>query len=99
MHRVNLLSITSITIMGFDKLKEDYTSLPNFGEAYLTLSNNVNVSLNNYSNQDRLLFKAYLTLIFLFGKFTLVAFQDISNWIKPLKKGNANFIGRVSNIM
>ena len=37
--RVSLLSIMSVKVTGFKRLKDDYESCPDFGELYISLSN------------------------------------------------------------
>ena len=36
---VSLLSVISVKVTGFKRLKDDYESCPNFGELYTSLSN------------------------------------------------------------
>ena len=36
---VSLLSIMSVKVTGFERLKDDYESCPDFGELYTSLSN------------------------------------------------------------
>ena len=56
--RVSLLSIMSVKVTGFERLKDDYESCPNFGELYTSLSNAPWPILDDYTLQDGYLFKA-----------------------------------------
>ena len=56
--RVSLLSIISIKVTGFERLKDDYESCPDFGELYTSLSNAPRLILDDYTLQDGYLFKA-----------------------------------------
>ena len=56
--RVSLLSVMSVKVIGFERLKDDYESCPDFGELYTNLSNAPRPILNDYTLQDGYLFKA-----------------------------------------
>ena len=56
--RVSLLSIMSVKVTGFELLKDDHESCPNFGELYTSLSNASRPILDDYTLQDGYLFKA-----------------------------------------
>ena len=56
--RVSLLSIMSVKVTGFERLKDDYESCPDFGELYISLSNIPRPILDDYTLQDGYLFKA-----------------------------------------
>ena len=56
--RVSLLSVMSVKVTGFERLKDDYESCPDFGELYTSLSNASRPILDNYALQDGYLFKA-----------------------------------------
>ena len=56
--RVSLLSVMSVKVTGFERLKDDYESCPNFGELYTSLSNAPWPILDDYTLQDGYLFKA-----------------------------------------
>ena len=55
---VSLLSVMSVKVTGFERLKDDYESCPNFGELYTSLSNAPRPILDDYTLQDGYLFKA-----------------------------------------
>ena len=55
---VSLLSIVSVKVTGFEQLKDDYESCPDFGELYTSLSNAPRPILDDYTLQDGYLFKA-----------------------------------------
>ena len=48
----------SVKFTGFEQLKDDYKSCPDFGELYTSLSNASRPILNDYTLQDGYLFKA-----------------------------------------
>ena len=56
--RVSLPSVMSVKVIGFERLKDDYESCPNFGELYTSLSNASRPILDDYTLQDGYLFKA-----------------------------------------
>ena len=56
--RVSFLSIMSVKVTGFERLKDDYESCPDFGELYTSLSNAPRPILDDYTLQDGYLFKA-----------------------------------------
>ena len=56
--RVSLISIMSVKVIGFERLKDDYESCPDFGELYTCLSNAPQPILDDYTLQDGYLFKA-----------------------------------------
>ena len=56
--RVSFLSIMSVKVTGFEQLKDDYKSCPDFGELYTCLSNAPQPILDDYTLQDGYLFKA-----------------------------------------
>ena len=56
--RVSLLSIMSVKVIGFERLKDDYESCLDFGELYTSLSNALRLILDDYTLQDGYLFKA-----------------------------------------
>ena len=47
--RVSLLSIISVKVTGFEQLKDDYESCPDFGELYTSLSNVPRSILDDYT--------------------------------------------------
>ena len=49
---VSLLSIISVKVTGFERLKNDYESCPDFGELYTSLSNAPRPILDDYTLQD-----------------------------------------------
>ena len=56
--RVSFLSIMSVKLTGFERLKDDYESCPDFGELYTSLSNAPRPILDDYTLQEGYLFKA-----------------------------------------
>ena len=56
--RVSLLSIMNVKVIGFERLKDDYESCPDFGELCTSLSNVPRPILDDYTLQDGYLFKA-----------------------------------------
>ena len=56
--RVSLLSIMSVKVTGFEQLKDDYESCPDFGALYTSLSNAARAIPDDYALQDGYLFKA-----------------------------------------
>ena len=48
----------SVQVTGFERLKDDYESCPNFGELYTSLSNAPRPILDDYTLLDGYLFKA-----------------------------------------
>ena len=56
--RVSFLLVMSVKVNGFERLKDDYESCPNFGELYTSLSNASRPILDDYTLQDGYLFKA-----------------------------------------
>ena len=56
--RVSLLSVISVKVTGFERLKDDYESCPDFRELYISLSNASRPILDDYTLQDGYLFKA-----------------------------------------
>ena len=56
--RMSLLSIMSVKVTRFERLKDDYKSCPDFGELYISLSNVPRPILDDYTLQDGYLFKA-----------------------------------------
>ena len=53
-----LLSVMSVKVTRFERLKDDYESCPDFGELYTSLSNAPQPILDDYTLQDGYLFKA-----------------------------------------
>ena len=51
-------SVMSVKVTGFERLKDDYESCPDFGELYTSLSNAPRPILDDYTLQDGYLFKA-----------------------------------------
>ena len=47
--RVSLLSIMSVKVTGFERLKDDYESCPDFEELYTSLSNALWPILDDYT--------------------------------------------------
>ena len=47
--RVSLLSIMSVKVTGFERLKDDYESSQDFGELYTSLSNVPRPILDDYT--------------------------------------------------
>ena len=56
-HRVALLSVMSVEVTGFERLKEEYESCSEFGEIYLTLKDENHRVINGYHLQDGYLFR------------------------------------------
>ena len=56
--RVSLLSVMSVKVTRFERLKDDYESCPDFGELYTSLSNVSRLILDDYTLQEGYLFKA-----------------------------------------
>ena len=56
--RLSLLSIMSVEVTGFEKLKEDYDSCPDFGELYSHLHSTPHPTRDDYFLQNGYLFKA-----------------------------------------
>jgi len=55
--RVTLLSVMSVEVVGFERLKEEYESCSEFGEIYLTLKDENHRVINDYHLQDGYLFR------------------------------------------
>ena len=55
--RVSLLSVMSVKVTRFERLKDDYESCLDFGELYTSLSNAPQPILDDYILQDGYLFK------------------------------------------
>jgi hypothetical protein len=55
--RVMLLSMISVEITGFERLKEEYESCPEFEEIYMTLKDKNNRVVNGYHLQEGYLFR------------------------------------------
>jgi len=56
-HRVTLLSVMSVEVTGFERLKEEYESYSEFEEIYLTLKDENHRVINGYHLQDGYLFQ------------------------------------------
>uniref|UniRef100_A0A2N9GGF1 RNA-directed DNA polymerase n=1 Tax=Fagus sylvatica TaxID=28930 RepID=A0A2N9GGF1_FAGSY len=56
--RLSLLSIMSVEVTGFERLKEDYDSCPDFGEVYSNLRSTPHPTRDDYFLQNGYLFKA-----------------------------------------
>ena len=56
--RESLLSIMSVKVTRFERLKDEYEPCPDFGELYTSLSNALRLILDDYTLQDGHLFKA-----------------------------------------
>jgi hypothetical protein len=56
--RLSLLSIMSVEVTGFERLKEDYDSCPDFGELYSNLRSAPHPTRDDYFLQNGYLFKA-----------------------------------------
>ena len=56
--RVTLLSMMSTKVTGFERLRDEYKSCPNFGKLHATLSSAPHPTIENYTIQDGYLFKA-----------------------------------------
>ena len=56
--RVSLLLVMSVKVTGFEQLKDDYESCPDFRELYTSLRNASRPVLDDYTLQDGYLFKA-----------------------------------------
>uniref|UniRef100_A0A2N9H5T6 Reverse transcriptase n=1 Tax=Fagus sylvatica TaxID=28930 RepID=A0A2N9H5T6_FAGSY len=56
--RLSLLSIMSVEVTGFERLKEDYDSCPDFGELYSNLRSAPHPTQDDYFLQNGYLFKA-----------------------------------------
>ena len=50
--RVSLLSVMSVKVTGFERLKDDYESCPNFGELYTSRSNTPRPIWDDYTLPD-----------------------------------------------
>jgi hypothetical protein len=57
-HRLSLLSIMSVEVTGFERLKEDYDSCPDFGELYSNLRSTPHPTQDDYFLQNGYFFKA-----------------------------------------
>jgi len=55
--RVTLLTVMSVEVTGFERLKEEYESCSEFGEIYLTLKDENHRVINGYHLQDGYLFR------------------------------------------
>jgi hypothetical protein len=55
--RVTLLSVMSVEVTGFDRIKEEYESCLEFEEKYLTLKDENHRVINGYHLQDGYLFR------------------------------------------
>ena len=55
---VSLLSVMSVKVIRFERLKDDYESCIDFGKLYTSLSNASQPILDDYTFQDGYLFKA-----------------------------------------
>uniref|UniRef100_A0A2N9IMT1 Reverse transcriptase zinc-binding domain-containing protein n=1 Tax=Fagus sylvatica TaxID=28930 RepID=A0A2N9IMT1_FAGSY len=56
--RVTLLSMMSTKVTGFERLRDEYKSCPDFGKLHATLSSAPHPTIENYTIQDGYLFKA-----------------------------------------
>ncbi|GFZ19564.1 hypothetical protein Acr_28g0002690 [Actinidia rufa] len=56
--RAFLLSLLDAKVVGFERLKEDYESCPDFRDSYLALSSNPSISLDDYTIREGFLFRA-----------------------------------------
>ena len=56
--KVSLLSVMNVKVTGFERLKDDYESCPDFRELYTSLINALQPILDDYTLQDSYLFKA-----------------------------------------
>ncbi|GFZ15624.1 hypothetical protein Acr_25g0000330 [Actinidia rufa] len=56
--RAFLLSLLDANVVGFERLKEDYESCPDFRDSYLALSSNPSISLDDYTIREGFLFRA-----------------------------------------
>ena len=56
-HRHTLLSIVSIEVVGFDKVKENYEECPDFGDILITLCKGPSRERSEYTLQDGYLFR------------------------------------------
>uniref|UniRef100_A0A2N9HNF0 RNA-directed DNA polymerase n=1 Tax=Fagus sylvatica TaxID=28930 RepID=A0A2N9HNF0_FAGSY len=56
--RVTLLSMMSTNVTGFDRLRDEYESCPDFGKLHATLSSAPHPTIEDYTIQDGYLFKA-----------------------------------------
>ena len=56
--KVSLLFVMSVKVTGFERLKDDYKSCPDYGELYTSLINALQPILDDYTLQDGYLFKA-----------------------------------------
>jgi hypothetical protein len=54
--RVTLLSVMSVEVTGFERLKEEYESCSEFGEIFLTLKDENHHIINGYHLQEGYLF-------------------------------------------
>ena len=54
---VSLLSVMSVKVTGFERLKDDYESCLDFGELYTSLINALQPILDDYTLQDGYLSK------------------------------------------
>uniref|UniRef100_A0A2N9EYR8 Reverse transcriptase domain-containing protein n=1 Tax=Fagus sylvatica TaxID=28930 RepID=A0A2N9EYR8_FAGSY len=56
--RVTLLSMMSTNVTGFERLRDEYESCPDFGQVHETLSSAPHSTIEDYTIQDGYLFKA-----------------------------------------
>jgi hypothetical protein len=56
--RVTLLSMMSTNVTGFERLRDEYESCPDFGKLHATLSSAPHPTIEDYTIQDGYLFKA-----------------------------------------
>ena len=56
--RAFLLSLLDAKVVGFERLKEDYESCPDFRDPYLALSSDPSISLDDYTIREGFLFRA-----------------------------------------
>ena len=57
-HRVSILVAISNEVTGFERIKNDYESYPDFGEVYNLLADGLVRKRNDYFHLDGYLFKA-----------------------------------------
>jgi len=100
--RVTLLSVMSVEVTGFERLKEEYESCSKFGEIYLTLKDENCRVINGYHLQDGYLFRDNKLCIpktsvrdFLIWEIHAGGLSGHFGGIKPSKKWNVSLFGLV----
>jgi len=94
---VTLLSIMSVEVTGFERLKEEYESYSEFKEVFMTLRDENNHIVDGYHLQkgyviqdNKLVSWRHLCMNFWYERFMLEVFQNTLEEIKSLKMWNIN---------